>query len=292
VVSLLAAQLLGVLAGIAILSVARRIAADVRPDLTTDQLDRRVALATVCFAPVWMYLAVSSTHLDDVLALLFATLAVRAAVRDRGVLAGFLLGLAVDSKPWALPFGCLLLLLSGRRARFSAVATMAGVVLAAWLPFFLADPASTNALHYTISNTPLSALRVIGVHTARTPVWDRPAQTILGVLLGVIAIRRGRWAAVIMISVGARIVLDPGTNRYYAAGLVAGAVLWDIIGSSAAAPWWTAAACLGLFSARFLHLPPSVNGWLTLGFFVACCTLAFWAAPPSAERCPESSAQE
>jgi hypothetical protein len=74
-------------------------------------------------------------------------------------------------------------------------------------------------------------------------------------------------------AVAARVVLDPGTNLYYTAGLVVGAALWDIIGSPAAPPRWTVAVCLGLFASRWIPMPPSGHGWLTLGFFLACCAL-------------------
>ncbi|MGI5183870.1 hypothetical protein ACQEVZ_47210 [Dactylosporangium sp. CA-152071] len=51
----------------------------------------------------------------------------------------------------------------------TGAAGMATVVAAAWLPFFLADPGTSNALRFTIADTELSALRVLGVHDARTP---------------------------------------------------------------------------------------------------------------------------
>jgi hypothetical protein len=273
--ALLLAQVFGALAGVVILWVARTIAQETRPDLTAVQIDSRVAFAAVFFTPVWMYLAVGSVHLDDVLTLLFAVLALRMVLLKRAVAAGVLLGLAVDCKPWALPFGCLLFLLLDKRARVVGAAAMGAVIAAAWAPFFLADPATTNAMHFTITNTKLSALRVIGVDAARTPSWDRPAQVVLGLILGVLALRRGRWAAVILVAVAARVVLDPGTNIYYSAGLVVGAALWDVIGSPSARPWWTAAVCLGLYAGRWIPMPPSGHGWLTLGFFLACCALAW-----------------
>jgi hypothetical protein len=273
--SLLVAQVLGAFAGVAILWVTRSIAGRVRSDLTGWQIDCRLWLAAVFFTPVWMYLAVGSVHLDDVLTLLFAVLALHAVLRGRPLLAGLLLGLAVDAKPWALPFGCLLLLLSGNRARLLGGAAMLAAVVAAWLPFFLADAATVNAMHYTIANTKLSALRVIGIDTPRTPSWDRPAQVVLGLALGLVALRRQRWAAVILLAVAARIVLDPGTNLYYPAGLVVGAVLWDVLGSPLGQPWWTAAAALALFVGRGVPMPPSAHGWLTLAYFLACCGLAF-----------------
>ncbi|MEV4509177.1 hypothetical protein AB0K00_09505 [Dactylosporangium sp. NPDC049525] len=267
-------QVLGAAAGLVVLWQVRQVGAAARPDLLHDgRLDRRVAAAAVCFVPVWLFLAVGVTHVDDVLALLFAVLALRATAVGRPVLTGALLGLAVDAKPWALPFGCLLLLLDGRRKALSAATTMTAVIAAAWLPFFLADPATSNALHFTIPNTELSALRVLGVHDARTPPWDRPAQAVLGTVLALLAWRRGRWAAMVLLAVGARVVLDPGTNKYYVAGVVVGAALWDVLGSRAEWPWWTATACLGLFTARWVPMPDAAHGRLALAYVSACAFL-------------------
>lgn len=152
-----------------ILLTLRSTARLIRPELGTVELERRLVAVALFFVPVWMYLAVAVTHLDDVLALLFAVLALRAGVRDRPVLAGVLVGLAVDSKPWALPFAVLLLLIPDLRRRAAGAAVLAGVVLVAWLPFFLADPGTVRALHFTIPNTAWSALRVLEIENARTP---------------------------------------------------------------------------------------------------------------------------
>jgi hypothetical protein len=155
--------------------------------------------------------------------------------------------------------------------------------LAAVLP---RRPATSNLLHFTIPNTPLSALRVLGVHDARTPPWDRPVQAAVGVAAGLVAIYRGRWPAVLLAAVAARLVLDPGTDKYYVAGLVVGAVIWDVVGARTAVPWWTATACLGLFTARWVPMPAPVHGWLTVGYFLECCVLVVRpsARPPGMVR--------
>jgi uncharacterized membrane protein len=123
----------------------------------------------VFFVPVWMYLAVASTHLDDVLALAGGVAALAAARAGRPVGAGLLLGLAADAKPWALGFSALLFLLPDWQARLRGIGTTAVTVAAAWVPFFLADPRSSRVLHFTIANTPLSALRALGFTDPRTP---------------------------------------------------------------------------------------------------------------------------
>lgn len=279
--ALLVAQLLGALSGLLVLALLATVARDLRPGTGTASRDRRTATVAVFFVPVWTFLAVAVTHLDDVLALVLGVLALRAAVSNRPMLTGLLVGLAVDAKPWAVPFACLLLLLPHFRDRVVGAAVAASAVAVAWLPFVLADPETLRALHYTIPNTALSALRVLGIDDPRTPGWVRPAQTVLGLGLGALAVRRRRAAAVILVVVAARLVLDPGTNRYYTAGLAVGAAVWDLVGARTAVPWWSAAVCLGLFGSRSLGLPPTAYGILTLCFFLAAGALAAGAPAPA-----------
>lgn len=261
---LFAAQVLGAAGGAYVLWQAGRLGRR-----------RPMVAAVVFFVPVWMYLAVGSAHLDDVLALVGAVAALAAARAGKAGLAGLFLGLAVDAKPWALGFAALLLMLPGVRAVLRGAVSAAAVVAAAWLPFFLADPRTDRVLHFTIANTPLSALRALGVTDARTPPWDRPAQAALGIALGLLAVRRGRWPAVLLLAVAARIALDPGTNRYYAASAVVGALIWDLAGSTFVFPWWSAGAALVLFASRWLPLPPAAHGWLTLAYCLACPATLF-----------------
>jgi hypothetical protein len=258
---LLAAQVLGVAGGGYVLWQAGRFGRRFSP------------WAVTFFVPVWMYLAVASAHLDDVLALVGAVAALAAARAGRSVLAGLLLGLSMDAKPWALGFAALLLMLPGWRAVVRGGLTAAITVAAGWLPFFLADPRTTRVLHFTIANTSLSALRALGVTDPRTPVWDRPVQALLGIGLGILAVRRGRWPALLLLAVAARIALDPGTNKYYAAGAVAGAVLWDLAGSDRRFPWWTAGAAGALLASRWIPMPAATHGWITLAYCVSCLTL-------------------
>jgi hypothetical protein len=258
---LLPAQLLGVAAGGYLLWQVQRLGR------------RRVLAAAVFFIPVWMYLAVGSTHVDDVLALTFAVAAVAAARAGRPWWAGILLGLAVDAKPWALGFAALLFLLPATKDRLRGAIATAAVVAAGWLPFFLSDADTVRLLHFTIANSPMSALRALGVADPRTPGWDRPAQALLGIALGLVAVRRGRWPALILLAVAARIALDPGTNKYYTAGVAAGALLWDVAGSRWRRPWWTAAAMVTFSVSRWIPLPAAAYGWLTLAYCLACTTI-------------------
>jgi hypothetical protein len=188
----------------------------------------------------WEELAVAYGHLDDSLALLLATVAVLTAIKGRPALTGLAIGLATDAKPWALIFLPVLLLAGGLdrwrapdqaarpivasvRPWLIAAACAAAAIAAAWLPFFIADPMTVRALHYTIANMPDSALRALGVTAARTPPWDRSAQIVVAFGLGALAIARNRWPAVLLLGAGARIALDPGSHGYYTPDIMVGA---------------------------------------------------------------------
>jgi len=159
---------------------------------------RRFLIAGLALLLVWEQLAITYVHPDDALALVLAVIALRLVRAERPVAAAVLLALAADSKPWALAFVAILALARSRRRL--ALAAWAGVVAAAWLPFYLLDPRSTAATTFRIRNVATSSLRVLGVHAAATPSWDRPVQIGLGAALALVAVRRGRWPAVILIA--------------------------------------------------------------------------------------------
>ena len=270
--SMLAAQILAMMCGALVLVLVRDIAR-LRPEATagrTAATQMRVfALAAALFLPTWAYMAVFSVHLDDALALTFGVVGVHLCVTGRAAWAGLSLGLAVDAKPWALPFARIVLILPGIRAKGIAVAALAGAVAVGWLPFLLADPQTMKALHFTIRTTGMSALHELGVTAPRTPWWDRSAQGALGLLVGTLAVRNRRWALVILAPVAVRLVLDPGTNRYYLAGLLTGTLLWDVAGRRSRWPYWTIAGFVGLFVLRWAPMPAAYHGWLTLVYTAA-----------------------
>ena len=248
------------------------------------------------FIVAWTELAVAFTHLDDGLALLLAVLAVRAAVSPLAitraavshpagaaghpVLAGLCIGLAVDAKPWALVFLPVLLMFSGRRPLVTAALTAAATIAAGWLPFFIADPGTVTATKYLIRNEPMSALRALGVHQDYTPSWDRTAQALLGCVLGGLAIRRGRWPAVLLLAGGARILLDPAAHSYYTPDVMVGALLWDILGSRRPFPLWTIVSFAALNVVPLVVPSAAVQGAIRLGL-VAAFTVAVLALPLS-----------
>ena len=212
----------------------------------------RLFLAGLFFLPVWTELTTHFAHLDDLLALCFSVAALHAVARRNPVWAGLALAAATDAKPWAAAFVALIFALP-RRQWLAALSAFTGGVAAAWLPFLAADPHTLTAARFSIPNDPSSALRVLGVMSPRTPWWDRSAQLALGAAAGLLAVRRGRWPAVLLVAVAARILLDPGVYGYYTSGAVLGTIVVDLVLSRWRFPWATAAAATLLYAARMTH---------------------------------------
>lgn len=281
---LITAQVLGAAAGLLVLFLVGGIAAQVRPLGTRRQQSVTLLLSGLAFLPVWMNLAVRFVHIDDVLALVLVVTAVWAAVHRYPVPAAVLLGLSAAAKPWALPFLALVLVLRPPvRGRAALIAS--GTVALAWLPFLVADPRSILAARFAIPATAASSLRTLGIDAATTPSWDRPVQMLLGLLVAAIAIRRGRWHAVVLLVVAVRIVLDPGSYSYYTSGILVGALLWDLTGARRTFPVWSWAAAATLFAARWLPITPGAVGLVRTAFVATC--VALLVLPKAAIRRPQ-----
>ncbi len=265
---MLVAQALGALAGLGVLALVADAAAHVRHLGTERRRALFLLTAGLAFIPVWMNLSVRFVHIDDVLALLLISAAICAGVRRHPVAAGVLLGLCVASKPWAVPFAALLLAMPLHRARAGLAATVTAATC--WLPFVLADPASVVVTRFHIPTSPASSLHTLGLATPSTPGWDRPAQLALGLLVALLAIRRRRWEAAVLVVLAVRVVLDPGAYSYYSAGVVVGALLWDLLGSQARLPWWTWGAALTTFAVRWVPLDPLGLAWIRTAFVAVC----------------------
>ena len=290
--ALILAQLGIAAVGGAILFAVRALAIDARPRTPRPTIDRTLFVAAIGFMPVWMDLAARFVHLDDMLALGFTLAALLALRREHPLIGALLLALAVDAKPWALPFVALLFFVA-RSHRLRALALYGTAVAVAWVPFLISDPRTLGAAGYRIPIDPSSALFVLGFGGGQTPPWDRVVQIALGLGLAVLAVRSGRWAAVVLVVVLARLVVDPGVHSYYAAGVLVGAVLWDVAGSSRRWPWWTTMTALGFFALRWLPQPLWLHGVVTIAFFLAAVVLVArrmeCAEPASAAILPNSS---
>jgi hypothetical protein len=236
----------------------------------------RLLAAGLVFIPVWAELVTHAGHLDDVLALVFGVAALHALVRRNPILTGLLVAAAADSKPWAAAFAPLLLALPPRSWWRAATACALGLA-AAWLPFLLYDPHTLTAARFTIPNAASSGLRALGVMDPRTPGWDRPVQLILGCALGTAAVVRRRWPAVILLATGARIMLDPEVYSYYTAGVLLGAVAFDLIATRWRGPWLTVGGLVTLYVVRLAAhvLPISLHalGLLRVAYVVAIAVI-------------------
>jgi hypothetical protein len=275
--NVVAAELFLELAGLLIVYLIDRIAQIARPG---HHATWTLLGGAVIFLIAWSELAAAFAHLDDGLALLLAVLAVYAAVTDHPVWSGVAVGLAADAKPWALVF-LPVLLINPKTIRSSLAA--AAAIAAAWLPFFIGDPATMSATRFLIRNEPDSALRALGVSANYTPRWDRPGQVVLGSALGAVAFLRRRWPAILLLAGGARIVLDPAAHSYYTPDVVTGALLLDAIGDSPI-PLYTIVSFAALNLAPLIVRDPAAQGAIRLAL-VAACTVAALFAPSYPTGC-------
>ncbi|WP_442910934.1 hypothetical protein [Kitasatospora sp. NBC_01266] len=231
------------------------------------RLQQRILIAGLAFIPMWVEVSVRFAHMDDVLALFFTMLAVHSLVRNKPVAVGVFLALAVDSKPWAISFLPLILALPKPAWRRSFLWCV-GLIALAWLPFYLSNLGSLSAAKFTIPNQPASSLRWLGVSDPSTPWWDRPAQFAIGMGLGTLAVRRGRWPAVVLVGANARILLDPSVYTYYTASILLGTLLWDAVGQRRLVPWWSWIALASLYGGTLLIPSDSAKGMVRLAFVV------------------------
>lgn len=241
----------------------------------------RFAVAAALVVPAWMVLAVRWGHLDDVLAMAGAVLAVRAVARDRAALAALGLAVAVCAKPWAVGFVPVLLGLSHGRWRALVGTAVAAVV--AWLPFVVAEPGTIDALRPPVPLIPGSGLHTLGVRGRYVPDWGRTLQLGGTMAAGLAAAVLGRWPGVLLSALAVRIVLDPQDNPYYLGSAALAAATFDIVGTRWSLPWTTVLTVAALwqpFTADYAHRLDDTRGlalwWFTHSAEVGWLHLA-WA---------------
>jgi hypothetical protein len=221
----------------------------------------------VLFLKAWIVAAGPIAHIDDVLAMTFTAVALWAVATRRPWVAGLAVGLAAASKPWGIMVLPLCLAFP-RRLLLRSLGIAVVTSLAAWLPFVVADRGTVGAGSYNQLNDAASALHALGVHSANTPDWVRPTQVLLALALGALAVRLGRWPAVVPVALATRIGLDPAVFPYYAPTLVLGGLVCDLLVSRRSLPVWT-----GITYVVVLALPLSFGatalGGLRLGACVA-----------------------
>ena len=214
---------------------------------------RRMLLAAMVMVPAWTVLSVRWGHLDDVLAMAFAILALRAVCADRPVLAGAALAAAIAAKPWAVGFLPLLLVLPWGRLR-SAIAAAAGTA-AAWAPFVLANPRTLGALHPPVGLSPASGLHALGARGTLVPAWGRALELIASPVVALAVALTGRWPGVLLVSVAVRLALDPKDNAYYIGSAALAAVVFDLLATRRMIPWTTVGTVLILWQPFVIDFP-------------------------------------
>ena len=99
---------------------------------------------------------------------------------------------------------------------------------------------------------------------------------------------RGRWPAVILLGVGARIALDPADWGYYTAGVLVGTLLWDLVGTPRPMPLWTVTSFAALTAVHAVTKDGSVLGLLRLSLVIAF-SAAILFGPPWRSRVPSAA---
>ena len=214
---------------------------------------RRMLIAAIVMTPAWTVLSVRWGHLDDVLAMALAILAVRAVCADRPVLAGAALAAAIAAKPWAVGF--LPLLLALPRDRLRAAVTAAAGTAAAWGPFVLANPRTLGALHPPVGLSPASGLHALGARGTLVPAWGRALELVLSPVAALPVALAGRWPGVLLVSVAVRLALDPKDNAYYIGSAALAAVVFDLLATGWTIPWTTLGTVLILWQPFVMDFP-------------------------------------
>ena len=266
--------------------------AALQPMVAPARRGRRMFIAALVLIPAWTVLSVRWAHLDDVLAMVFAILALRAVSAGRPVLAGAALALAIASKPWAVGFLPLLLVLPWGRLRAALVA--AGGVALTWAPFVLANSATLGALSPPVGLATSSGLHTLGARGVLVPRWGRTAQLLLSPATATVAALMRGAPGVLLVSVAVRLALDPKNNAYYIGSAALAAVVFDLLATDWTIPWTTLATVVLFwqpFVTGFTDIPHALQtttglvhwwfahqegvGVIHLGWAVVVITLVF-----------------
>jgi hypothetical protein len=260
------------------------------PTTPIDLRTLSVLLGGIMVAQAWAPLSTIYAHLDDVLALGACVGALWAVASKRPIWLGVFIGVAATAKPWGILALPLAFALDGR-ARWRALAIGVGLTALAWLPFVIADSGTLSAATPQDMVSPASVIRLLGVTSVDGPTWTRPVQLVAILLVGLVAVRRGRWGAVLLVGVAARLLFDPQVFLYYSAGLVLAALAWDLLRARRQLPVWTVFCFVLLNDAHILVESDTSRAVLRLLLLVAVLAVVLFAPVSAADgRVPANSA--
>ena len=210
-------------------------------------------------------------HIDDALVLFAVTAAMLGLARRQWLAVGIALGLAIATKQWGVMFLPLTLALPARQLRAAAVAI--GIGAMAWAPFVIAAPKMLSQLGTVQIVANDSVYSVLGYSQLHGPDWVRAAELAGGFLLVAFAVFRGRWQAALFAAIAFRVLLDPATWSYYSAGMILGALAWDLLGTPRRFPVWTVVTFFLVVESTQLVDDPILRGGMRALACLAALTL-------------------
>jgi hypothetical protein len=262
-------------AGLLMMFLAERIG--VRAGAAVASVRRSSLVGGVLILPLWCTLGVAFMHLDDVLVLLLVEVALLAALSGQRWVVGLALGCAIATKPWAISFAPLIAMLPTRAGQLRA-GLLAGVtVIAWWLPFVIAAPATAAALSdVNVPVEPMSLWALLGAQSP--PAAGREIQLALAMAACALIVRQGRWWAAPVVATAVRLALDWQSWSYYGAALVVCALLFDLCESDGRR-WPRVTACALLAAlvvpiAEATAIPTSLAAVVRLALLAVTAALA------------------
>ncbi len=215
-------------------------------------------------------------HLDDAAVITIAVLAVVAIERHRHLGAAVAFGFALAIKPWAvflLPIAMRPNDPWRRRVLMPCISLAIGGLN--WAPFLLASRDTMGGAKPTVWVAPDSVLRLITGSHSSMPTSMRLLQVTICLVAVAWVTLRGHAASALLLGVSLRLLLDGGTWPYYTAGLIVGALLWDVLESDYRLPWATIAATAMLPKPTWIE-PAEVRALMRLVACLAGVALVLW----------------